>query len=131
MNRSTTPETGDHINKASPVGDVLSKLEILLQEERACLDAGSMEKLESFANRKMQLLVQLKRLSSDPHRTNQIRDNKNDLSRVREMVSENMRKLAFRIKAIGEIAETIETAFRDADSDGTYQIGNTSGWGRR
>jgi flagellar biosynthesis/type III secretory pathway chaperone len=96
----------------------------LLEQEREHLNSGKIDKLELFAKKKMQSLAQLNLFIRKGNTRYTTRLYSRELRKIDELLTENVRKLQFRIKAIGEIAETIESAVSEADSDGTYQAGN-------
>ena len=103
---------------------LLDSLLDLLEQEKEHLNSGKVDMFEVFAKKKMQALVQLNLFIKKGNMRNTTRMYAYDLRKIDDLLKENVRKLQFRIKAIGEIAETIESAVSQADSDGTYQAGS-------
>ena len=103
---------------------LLQNLTKILEEERDHLTSGRVDKLGIFARQKMQALTQINMfVGNDP--THQLaKANSEELGQIRGLLDDNMHRLEFRIKAIGEITETIQAAAKEAESDGTYQPGN-------
>lgn len=103
---------------------LLDELLDLLEQEREHLNSGKIDMLELFAKKKMQSLAQLNLFIRKGNTRYTTRLYARELRKIDELLKDNVKKLQFRIKAIGEIAETIENAVSEADSDGTYQAGN-------
>ena len=101
---------------------LLSNLKQVIEAEEQQLNSGSMDALETFAREKLQILMQLNRFSQAQPNHDALNKNKHALEQMRSMLDQNMRALKFRMQAIGEIAETIEAASREAQSDGTYEV---------
>ena len=96
----------------------------LLENENTHLKSGGIEMLETFAREKMQILMQLNHLARDDNFAHLGKEHKLQLQEARKLLDTNMQKLKFRMRAIGEITQTIENAAAEADSDGTYIVGN-------
>ena len=101
---------------------LLGNLKQVIEAEQQQLNAGSMDALETFAREKLQILMQLNRFSQAETNHEALNSNKDALEQMRSMLDQNMKALKFRMQAIGEIAETIEAASREAQSDGTYEV---------
>ena len=111
-----------HFNHS--LANMLQKLNQTLQNEMTYLESGRQEKLEKFAKEKMQLFSQLNTIRN-ANTSYELTDmNKTTLEKLDSLLQLNMEKLQFRIRAIDEIANTIEAAVRDGESDGTYEAGN-------
>ncbi len=108
----------------SVIAPHLQNLKDILMEEREHLSTGKMDRLESFARKKMQALAQINMFVSNDSSHELAKANEEELRAIDGLLRENMKKLNFRIAAIGEITETIRTAVKDAESDGTYQPGS-------
>lgn len=103
---------------------MLQSLITLLIEEQEHLNAGKVDTFEVFAKKKMQALAQLNVLTKKGNTQNLARIYERELRQIEELLKENTKKLKFRMKAIGEITDMIESAVSLAESDGTYQAGS-------
>ena len=109
---------------ASPLRSLLGELRQILDNEETELASGRTDSLEIFAREKLRVLVSLNRITNDNTPAAIPEEAQMELQETRQRLDENMQTLKFRMSAIGEIANTIETAIKDADSDGTYEAGS-------
>lgn len=108
----------------SYMDSLLQNLMELLKNEQEHLNSGKMDMFEDFAKKKMQALVQLNMLTKKGNVSNLAHTYERELRQIDSLLKDNVKKLDFRMKAIGEITDTIESAVSQAESDGTYQPGN-------
>ena len=111
-----------HPNSLESLQVAISSLMRLLSEEEAELQSGNLRFLEKFAREKMQLLRQLSHLS-EPNQTNWLQSAAAvEINRLKQMLDNNARLLTVKMDAINEVAESINSATRNAESDGTYVV---------
>ena len=107
---------------------IVADLGRLLDREKHDLAAGRYDQLAGFAAEKHHLLAQM---SQAVQRDGGIQPDSEQgrlVAGMRDMLAGNMAMLKHRIDAINELADTIEQATREAESDGTYGAGNLSAW---
>lgn len=102
---------------------LLQNLIELLKREQEQLTSGNVSQLQETAKKKMQALVQLNTLTEKGNVHNLARTYERELRQLDELLKDNVKKLNFRMKAIVEITDTIESAVSHAESDGTYEAG--------
>lgn len=105
------------------IHDILKNLIALVQEEIAVLDQGKQDVLQELATKKMRLLTQLQSASKGVHLEQVSPVNRFEINKLKGFLVHNVQMLDLRIKAINELAGTIENAVRENESDGTYDIG--------
>lgn len=108
----------------SVISPLLHNLKLVLEEEQAHMDSGRIDNLEVYARKKMQALAQINLFTKNDNANDLIKANEAQLREISELLRDNMKKLNFRIDAIGEITEKINLAVEEAESDGTYEPGN-------
>ena len=117
--------TQDQIGKFNEtLQATLKSLIAVVSREIEVLDAGQQELLQEFAAKKMHLLTQLEALSRISDTKAMSPENRSEISRLKDTLTLNMKKLELRIQAIRELTQTIEDAVREEESDGTYSSGN-------
>ena len=104
-------------------GIALTRLKELLESELLDLENGNLEAIAEKAKQKLQLLAQLSRIARTRHTQGQGEVHREQLEELQTLIETNMKRLKVRMNAVSEVVETIETAARDADSDGTYLPG--------
>ncbi len=109
-------------NTAENINTVIKEMNDLLSREQAYLNEGGVEKLQSFANEKMQIVANFNRLSQTNSGEFDAYQNRSELHNIKKMLTNNLDRLKFRLDAITEITQTIEGAITDAESDGTYSL---------
>ncbi len=134
MNMQTAPQfqqpsavtmTRDQILKFNEtLQATLKSLIAVVSREIEMLDAGRQELLQEFAAKKMHLLNQLEALSRISNSQAMSQENRSEITRLKNTLTVNMKKLELRIKAIRELTQTIEDAVREEESDGTYSAGH-------
>lgn len=111
-----------HPNNLESLQVAISRLIQLLGEEEVELKSGNLRFLEKFAREKMQLLRQLSHLSE----LNQINRLPSaitaEVKRLKNMLDNNARHLKVKMDAINEVADSINSATRNSESDGTYMV---------
>ncbi len=128
MPTNHTPQFNPNIHSqitADPLLSLLGNLREVLDSEEQALASGRTDSLETYAREKLRILVNLNRITSEETSSTMLEHARTELQETRRRLDDNMRTLKFRIGAIGEIADTIESAVREADSDGTYEVGTT------
>lgn len=105
--------------------EILAGLHAVLDNERNHLNSGRMDLLEQFAREKLQFLANLNRITLSKYREEEVRNCQREMEKVNSFLKENLAILKFRMDAISEISKTIKDAVVDAESDGTYEAGNT------
>lgn len=103
---------------------LLQNLKGILLEEQEHLASGRVDRLEMFARKKMQALAQINVYASNDPTNEMAKANAIELKEIDSLLRDNMKRLNFRIDAIGEITETIRVAVKEAESDGTYKAGS-------
>lgn len=106
---------------------ILQGLLEVLQQEQDHLESGKTDMPAAFAKKKMQCFVQMNSLMKRGNTAHLARIYQLELRKVDLLLKENAKKLEFRMKAISEITDTIESAVANAESDGTYEAGNIRG----
>lgn len=129
-------ETGDNPFSAAPgavipnstLPAIVADLGRLLEREKQELQAGRYDQLAGFAAEKHHLLAQMSQAVQRNSGGSLDAEQGRMVAGMREMLAGNMAMLKYRIDAINELADTIEQATREAESDGTYGAGNLSAW---
>ena len=106
---------------------ILQGLLEVLRQEKSHLDSGDAELPAAFAKKKMQSFVQMNALMKRGNTAHLARIYQIELRKIDGLLKENAKKLEFRMKAINEITDTIESAVALAESDGTYEAGSIRG----
>jgi len=106
------------------ISDILKNLIALVQEEMEVLDHGKQDVLQELATKKMRLLTQLQSVSKGAHLEQVSAGNRFEINKLKGFLVNNVQMLDLRIKAINELAGTIENAVRENESDGTYNAGH-------
>ena len=106
---------------------ILQGLLEVLEQEKDHLASGKADMPAVFAKKKMQCFVQMNSLMKRGNTAHLARIYQLELRKVDQLLKENAKKLEFRMKAIGEITDTIESAVASAESDGTYEAGSIRG----
>ncbi|MFK7903263.1 MAG: hypothetical protein AB8B49_10535 [Nitratireductor sp.] len=114
--------TGMRAEAQSGLGLIINNLERLLDEEKELLKLGNFKALEGVAGQKIQLYTQLSRFGKGALGQGQNNDLVEKIKSIKAMLLENASLLKRRMDAIGEVAETISTAMKDADGDSTYSV---------
>ena len=107
----------------SALNGILLKLNLLLDQESASLEAPDTKALSEFAKKKINLFSELRMLNKRFNGVSLSETNESEMRRLQEKLSENVQKLNLRISAIRELNTVIEQAFLNDQSDGTYSIG--------
>lgn len=107
---------------------IVADLGRLLEREKRELQAGRYDQLAGFAAEKHHLLAQMSQAVQRNGGGSPDAEQGRMVAGMREMLAGNMAMLKHRIDAINELADTIERATREAESDGTYGAGNLSDW---
>ncbi|MEM7069737.1 MAG: hypothetical protein AAF478_12725 [Pseudomonadota bacterium] len=113
------PDSGLNVS----IQEVLQNLNELITEETNTLDTGRQEPLQELAVKKLRLLTQLQSLTASVRIEDITMVNRFEINKLKSTLIENVKKLDLRIKAINELAGTIESAVRENESDGTYSAG--------
>lgn len=103
--------------------DLLSKLTALVEQELQELQIGRQEFLHEIANKKLRLLAQLESNWNETTETQLAPNTKVAVKKLKETLSNNLRKLELRMQAIDELSKAIQVAVREGESDGTYNAG--------
>lgn len=107
---------------------VVADLGRLLEREKQDLQAGRYDQLAGLAAEKHHLLAQMSQAVQGNGGRPLDAEEGRLVAGMRDMLAGNMAMLKHRIDAINELADTIEQATREAESDGTYDAGNMSAW---
>jgi hypothetical protein len=128
------PETSDDVGNWTPAarpqpdGDssgidkILVGLNAVLDSERQALEDTSQADFGSYTARKLQLLMQLNRLTLAHKSALFSQAIEEKLVETRRKLDENARILKHRVEAIREIAALISEEIQNAESDGTYSV---------
>ena len=129
MTIAATPnELEDQIGSLNAtMHEVLKNLIELIRQETVSLEKGTQEPLQELGRKKLRLLTQLQQLSSRVRLEDISMVNRYEINKLKQFLTDNVQKLDLRIKAINELAETIESAVRENESDGTYEAGQFAG----
>ena len=114
----------DEIEFNAVVHGLLLRLERVLETENGGLKSGQQEMLSETASKKMRLLSQLESACTKEFSGKISAVNKSAILALKKSISTNMQKLDLRIRAINQLATTIQKAVREEESDGTYIAGN-------
>lgn len=98
----------------------LKRLETVLQEENQILRGRTLSGHQAFVERKLLCLREIanwRRAEGDLLGSAPLKES---MSKVRGLLADNARLLRLHINAVGEVADTIVWALKDAESDGTY-----------
>lgn len=132
LNRQETPGAPPirPAGEASGFDKVLNGLMAVLDVERQALETAERADFPGLTRQKLQLLMQLDRLSSVTRSAQVPAAIGEKLVETRRKLDENARILKHRMEAIREVAELISEDIRDAESDGTYSIAGAARGGR-
>ncbi len=110
----------------------LTRLESLLDEERAELSGGRFSRVPEFNMRKSQLLLELSRTVKAAAAISAGPDMEERVSALRRKLIDNRAVLGVHLEAAREVVAIITQAMQDAESDGTYtRVIPFAGWQRK
>jgi hypothetical protein len=105
-----------------------ARLVQLLDRETAALRSRQPVDMDDLCDRKNQALLEMSRIGRklegdvvDPELRSLLAD-------LRTKLDENRAVLQLHLQAVGEVADILTDAIRNADSDGTYSTGSNPGW---
>jgi hypothetical protein len=98
----------------------------LLERENTALRTRQPVDMDDLCNRKNQALLELSRIGRRVE-SDAVDDHlRAILAELRRRLDENQSVLKLHLQAVGEVADILATAIRDAESDGTYSTGGYS-----
>jgi hypothetical protein len=100
----------------------------LLERETTALRERQPVDLDDLCHRKNQALLELSRIGRRVDGEGVDEQLRSLLGALRERLDENKSVLALHLQAVGEVADILAAAIRDAESDGTYSTGPNSTW---
>jgi hypothetical protein len=98
----------------------------LLERETAALCTRQPVDMDDLCNRKNQALLELSRIGRRVEHDAVDDRLRATLAELRRRLDENRSALKLHLQAVGEVADILATAIRDAESDGTYSTGGYS-----
>jgi hypothetical protein len=104
----------------------VARLLQLLDRETAALRKGQPVDMDDLSNRKNQALLELSRIGRRVEPDTVDDQLRSMLAELRGKLDENQSVLKLHLQAVGEVADILATAIRDAESDGTYSTGGYS-----
>ena len=104
-----------------PLTDQLARLGLLLDQETALLESGTVTDMMPFIQKKSMILLQLglPQFQSRRYISPKLLL---ELTAVRDKLARNQTALQLNIRALQELNELLAESYRDADSDGTYSM---------
>jgi hypothetical protein len=104
------------------------RLLLLLERETTALRTRQPVDMDDISTRKNQALLELSRIGRRIERDAVDDELRSTLAELRRRLAENQSVLQLHLQAVGEVADILATAIRNAESDGTYSTGGTSRW---
>ena len=121
---ATTDQGSAHVALKQAVARLLQ----LLERETTALRQRQPVDMDELCHRKNQALLEIsrigRRIEGDPI-DDQLRS---QLAELRRQLDENQSVLKLHLQAVGEVADILAAAIRDAESDGTYSTGASPRW---
>jgi hypothetical protein len=105
-----------------------ARLVQLLDRETAALRKRQPVDMDDLSNRKNQALLELSRIGRTIDGDALDDQLRLMLRELRKKLDENRTVLKLHLQAVGEVADILAAAIRDADSDGTYSTGASQRW---
>jgi hypothetical protein len=118
----------DHGSANVALKQAVARLSQLLDRETDALRTHQQVDMDDLCHRKNQALLELSRIGrriDGEAVDDQLRPM---LAELRGKLEENRAVIQLHLQAVGEVADILATAIRDADSDGTYSTGMQSRW---
>jgi len=112
---------------ASSFGNILARLNSVIDEETTALNQRRIGELSTFTVKKNQLLFELTRALKALPADEAWRSHGLQLKELRWRLDANQKLLGIHLDAAREVSQTIIEAIRLADSDGTYVPGRKLG----
>jgi hypothetical protein len=100
----------------------------LLDRETTALRGRQTVDMDDLCDRKNKALLELSRISRRIEGEAVDPELQSMLDALRSKLDENRAVLQLHLQAVGEVADILAAAIRDADSDGTYSTGAHPGW---
>jgi hypothetical protein len=104
----------------------VARLLQLLERETSALRTRQPVDMDDLCDRKNQALLELSRIGRRAERDAVDDQLRAMLAELRRRLDENQSVLKLHLQAVGEVADILATAIRDAESDGTYSTGGYS-----
>jgi hypothetical protein len=120
---ATAPDGG---SAAVALKHTVARLLQLLDRETTALRTRQPLDMDDLSNRKNQALLELSRIGRRVEPESVDGQLRSMLAELRGKLDENRSVLELHLRAVGEVADILATAIRDAESDGTYSTGGYS-----
>ncbi|MGH1418903.1 MAG: hypothetical protein ACRBCJ_08610 [Hyphomicrobiaceae bacterium] len=115
MTRATDATASD-LHLLNLISELLQVLEIEHKSLNNVVDSD----LGELGDRKLQLLAAFSRIKRDVANLSKSEELHRKLQELRTALDENQRTLEIHIRAVNDVADTISSAIKESDSDGTY-----------
>lgn len=130
MNGGHRPEAtaSDQSSGNLALKQAAARLLQLLDRETTALRKREPVDIDDFSDRKNQALLEMSRLGRRIDGDLVDDQLRSLLAELRRKLDENQSVLKLHLQAVGEVADILAAAIRDAESDGTYSTGGNSRW---
>jgi hypothetical protein len=112
-----------HLSANAALKNTVTRLLRLLEQETAALRQRQRIDMDELSDRKNQALLELSRVGRALEREGADPELRPLLAELRATLDENRSVLHLHLRAVGEVADVLAAAIRDAESDGTYSTG--------
>lgn len=127
-NAAAADQNAAQLSANAALRNAVERLLLLLDRETTALRTRQPLDMGDLSDRKNQALLELSRIGRRLEGEPVDGEVRALLADLRHKLEENRSVLKFHLQAVGEVADILATAIRDAESDGTYSTGAGLRW---
>jgi hypothetical protein len=125
---AASDQSSTHPSASVALRNAAARLIQLLDRETTALRRREPVEMDELCDRKNQALLELSRIGRRLEGESLDPELRSLLVELRKKLDENRSVLKLHLQAVGEVADILATAIRDAESDGTYSTAAPHRW---